>query len=85
MLLGRVLIKGYFARIVFLLSSFCLGTVKKDMKLENKPNDQARKIEMDVLGIEILGSKGKSREQTLKAYRKLLFESADELTYLARV
>jgi uncharacterized protein (DUF488 family) len=85
MLLGRVLIKGYFARIVFLLSPFCLGTVKKGMKFKNKLKNKARKTEMEVLGIEILDSKGEPREQAMKAYRKLLFASVDELTYLARV
>jgi hypothetical protein len=54
------------------------------MKL-NKLNNQVRKTEMEVLGIEILDSKGTPREQAMKAYRKLLFESVDELTYLARV
>jgi len=54
------------------------------MKL-NKLNNQARITEMEVLGIEILDSKGKPREQAVKAYRKLLFASVDELTYFARV
>ena len=40
---------------------------------------------MEVLGTEILDSKGKSRERALKAYRKLLFAAVDELTYIARV
>jgi len=55
------------------------------VKLKNKLNKQARITEMEVLGTEILDSKGKSREQALKAYRKLLFASMDELTYIARV
>jgi len=55
------------------------------VKLKNKLDNQARKTEMEVLGTEILDSKGKSREQALKAYRKLLFASVNELTYIARV
>ena len=54
------------------------------MKL-NKLSNQVRKTEMEVIGIEILDSIGKPRGQAIKAYRKLLFESVDELTYLARV
>jgi hypothetical protein len=54
------------------------------MKLEHKPKNEARKTEMETLGIEILGSKGESREQAMRVYRKLLSESVDELTYLAR-
>jgi hypothetical protein len=55
------------------------------MKFKNKLNNKSRKTEMEVLGTEILDSKGEPREQAIKAYRKLLFASVDELTYLARV
>jgi hypothetical protein len=55
------------------------------MKPKNKLNSKARKTEMENLGIETLDSKGAPREQAWKAYRKLLFESGNELTYLARV
>ena len=55
------------------------------MKLENKLNNKSRKTEMEVLGLEILDSKGEPREQAMKIYRKLLFASVDELTYIARV
>lgn len=55
------------------------------MKPKNTLNNEARKTEMENLGIEILDSKGEPREQAWKAYRKLLFESGNELTYVARV
>ncbi len=55
------------------------------MKLENKLKNDARKKSMKILEVEILGSTGESREQAIRVYRKLLSESADELTYLARV
>ena len=51
------------------------------MKLKN----EAKKIEMGMLEMEILDLKGEKREQAMKTYRKLLCASADELTYLARV
>jgi uncharacterized protein (DUF488 family) len=51
------------------------------MKLKN----EAKKIEMGMLEIAILGLKGEKREQAMKTYRKLLSASADDLTYLARV
>jgi len=51
------------------------------MKLKN----EAKKIEMGMLEMEILDLKGEKREQVMKTYRKLLCASADELTYLARV
>jgi len=55
------------------------------MKLKNKLKNEARKMEIRMLEIEILDSKGESRAQAVKVYRKLLSESTDELTYLARV
>jgi hypothetical protein len=69
----------------FSFISILLRNGKKGVKLKNKLNKQAGLTEMEVLGTEILDSKGKSREQALKAYRKLLFSSVDELTYIARV
>jgi hypothetical protein len=62
-----------------------LRNEKKGMKPKNKPRNEARKTKMKILGIEILDSKGEPREQAMKAYRRLLFESENELTYLARV
>jgi hypothetical protein len=50
------------------------------MKLKN----EARKIEMATLEIEILDLKGEKREQAMKEYRKLLSASVDERMYLAR-
>lgn len=61
--------------------SILLRYEAKGMKLKN----EARKIEMEMLGIKILDLKGGKREQVMKAYRKLLSESVDELTYFARV
>ncbi len=54
------------------------------MKLKNKLNNEARKTKMTMLGIEILDSTGEPREQAIKAYRRLLHETADEFMYLAR-
>jgi hypothetical protein len=55
------------------------------MKPKIKLKNEARKTDMEMLETEILDSKGESKEQAMRAYRKLLSESADELTYLARV
>jgi hypothetical protein len=54
------------------------------MKIKNKRNE-AKKTEMGMLEREILDLKGETREAAIKAYRKLLFDSADDMTYLARV
>jgi hypothetical protein len=61
--------------------SILLRHEAKGMKLKN----EAKKIEMGMLGIEILDLKGEKRERAMKTYRKLLSASTDELTYLARV
>jgi hypothetical protein len=50
------------------------------MKLEN----EARKLEMKMLGEEILDLVGERREEAMQAYRKLLSASADEPMYLTR-
>jgi hypothetical protein len=50
------------------------------MKLEN----EARKLEMKMLGEEILDMIGETREKAMQAYRKLLSASADEPMYLTR-
>ncbi len=55
------------------------------MKTRNKLKNEARKAEMEMLGIEILELKGESKEQAMKVHRKHLSESVDELIYLARV
>jgi hypothetical protein len=65
--------------------SILLRDDAKGMKLKNKLKNEARKTDMEMLEIEILDSKGESKEQAMRTYRKLLSESADELTYLARV
>jgi hypothetical protein len=54
------------------------------MKLKNRLNNEERKTKMRLLGIEILDSVGEPREQAIKAYRRLLHESAGEMMYLAR-
>jgi len=50
------------------------------MKLVNK----ARKSEMKMLNGEILNLVGEKREENMKAYRKLLYASAEEPMYLTR-
>ena len=50
------------------------------MKLGN----EARKLEMKMLGEEILDMVGETREEAMQAYRKLLSASADEPMYLTR-
>jgi hypothetical protein len=50
------------------------------MKLEN----EARKLEMKMLGEELLDMVGETRGEAMQAYRKLLYASADELMYLTR-
>ena len=50
------------------------------MKLEN----EARKLEMKILGEEILDLVGERREEAMQSYRKLLSVSADEPMYLTR-
>jgi len=52
----------------------------KCMKLVNK----ARKSEMKMLNGEILNLVGEKREENMKAYRKLLYASAEEPMYLTR-
>jgi hypothetical protein len=65
--------------------SILLRNDAKGMKLKNKLKNEARKTGMEMLEIEILDSKGESREHAMRAYRKLMSESVDEVTYLARV
>jgi hypothetical protein len=82
-LLGRVLIKDIpFEPLSFI--SILLRHEAKCMKIKNKRNE-AKKTEMGMLEREILDLKGETREAAIKAYRKLLFDSADDMTYLARV
>jgi hypothetical protein len=59
------------------------------MKLANKEfnqsdREEARKFEIEILGKEIVDLKGKRREEAMKAYRRLLLSSADELIYFMR-
>jgi hypothetical protein len=50
------------------------------MKLEN----EARKLEMKMLGEEILNLVGERRGEAMEAYRKLLSSTLDEPIYLMR-
>jgi hypothetical protein len=50
------------------------------MKLENKEE----KFKMELLGKEIINLVGERREEAMKAYRKLLSSTSDELIYLMR-
>lgn len=54
------------------------------MKPKNRLNSEVGKAKMRMLGLEILDSVGEPREQAMKAYLRLLHESADEIMYLAR-
>ena len=45
---------------------------------------EARKLEIEILETEIIDLKGRKREEAMKAYRKLLLSSADELIYFLR-
>jgi hypothetical protein len=60
--------------------SILLSHGAKCMKLEN----EARKLEMKMLGEELLDMVGETRGEAMQAYRKLLYASADELMYLTR-
>ena len=76
---GRVLIKdSRLNRLSFI--SILLSHGAKCMKLEN----EARKLEMKMLGEEIRDMVGETREEAMQAYRKLLSASADEPMYLTR-
>jgi hypothetical protein len=52
--------------------------------LRESTRDGARKFEIETLEKEILELKGRKREVAMKAYRKLLFPSADEAIYFVR-
>jgi hypothetical protein len=49
-----------------------------------KLKSEARKLEMKMLGKEILDLVGERREEAMQAYRKLLSASADEPMYITR-
>jgi len=78
-LFGRVLIKD--SRLNHLsFISILLRHGAECMKLEN----EARKLEMKMLGEEILDLVDERREEAMQTYRKLLSASADEPMYLTR-
>jgi hypothetical protein len=49
-----------------------------------KLNNEAKAFEMRMLEKEILNLVGERREEAMKAYRKLLSSTSDELIYLMR-
>ncbi len=49
-----------------------------------KLNNEARAFKMRMLEIEIPNLVGEGREEAMKAYRKLLFSTSNELIYLMR-
>jgi hypothetical protein len=77
-LLGRVLIKDIALEPFVFCHLPLLRHGAKGMKLNNK----ARAFEMRILGKEILNLVGERREEAMKAYRKLLSSTSDELIYL---
>ncbi len=46
--------------------------------------NREEKFKMELLGKEIVNLVGERREEAMKAYRKLLFSTSDELIYLMR-
>lgn len=57
------------------------------MRLSNKQfskSQRERKVEIERLEKEILEFKGEKREEEMKAYRRLLLSSADQLIYFVR-
>lgn len=46
--------------------------------------EEARKLQLEVMEIEIPKLKGREREEALKAYRRLLLSSAGEQIYFMR-
>ena len=53
-------------------------------KLSGRNVKEARKFEIETLEREILHLRVKTREEAMKAYRKLLLSAADEPIYLTR-
>jgi len=54
------------------------------MKLANKQFSKSVQEKARKFGTEILDLKGKKREETMNAYRRLLLSSADQLIYYTR-
>jgi hypothetical protein len=54
------------------------------MKLANKQSSKSVQEEERKFETQILDLKGKKREETMKAYRRLFLSSADELIYFMR-
>ena len=53
-------------------------------QLSRLQREETGKVEIEILEKEILALKGKRREDGMKAYRKLLLSSADQLIYFMR-
>lgn len=79
-LLDRVLIKDITLETVFFVISIYQEKGAQNMKL----NTEARAFEMRTLEKEILTLVGERREDAMKAYRKLLSSTSDEMIYLMR-
>jgi hypothetical protein len=80
-LLDRVLIKDIALETV----AFChLHLLRKERAQNMKFNAEAREFEMRMLEKEILNLVGERREDAMKAYRKLLSYTSDNLIYLTR-
>jgi hypothetical protein len=76
---GRVLIKDIALEPFVFCHLLCSKNGGKCMKL-----NQTRAFEMRMLENEILNLVGERREEAMKAYRKLLSSTSDELIYLLR-
>ena len=51
------------------------------MKKENKSEQEAREVEIEIMEKEILNLKGKYREEAMESYRKLLIASEGHRVY----
>ena len=54
------------------------------MKKENGNQQEAMEFEIETMEAEILGLRGKYREEAMAAYRKLLVASTDKPVYFER-
>jgi hypothetical protein len=79
-LLGRVLIKDIALEQLVFCHIPLLRHGAKGMKL----NREARALEMRMLEKEILNLVGERRDEAMKAYRRLLSFTSNELVYLMR-
>jgi len=54
------------------------------MKEENTFEQEAREVEMQIMGTEILNLRGRYREEAMEAYRKLLVASEGHRVYFVQ-